>query len=388
MECRICQSTNVSKKISYKTPINHNYLLHPEDACKYYQFDIYFCHECGFIYSPDYIQSKDELYENYFTLSAWKPQPHTQSIVARIKNFLGTPLDSKIIEVGCNDGSFLDLLVENGYRNVIGIEPTKDASSASIKKSHQVINNFLTSSLVDDYDLANKFDIVTSRHVIEHIIDLDDFLQSCRKMLKPNGVLILELPDHGEAIKYLDFSFWEEHVNYFTYETIHNLLQKNGLTIFATESTLFTGTAQIHYIKRSEPLELEHSAEHLEKAERYLDNFDLFSHNIKNYVQEINASREIICFGGGCRLTSLINIFQLQSEIKCFVDDNIHKVGKFLPMSQLEIQPSSILKGGDYHVILGVNGEIEGKIIRRFNLQSYCSFLPPSLNLPNFWTYN
>ena len=54
-------------------------------------------------------------------------------------------------------------------------------------------------------------------------------------------------------------------------------------------------------------------------------------------------------------------------------------------MSKLEIRPSSELSKSDYHVILGVNAELEGRVIKKFGLQDYCSFLPPSFNLPDFW---
>lgn len=385
MHCRVCDTDGIEKKINYKTPINHNYLKNKNDEFELHDFEIYFCNSCGFIQSPHYVKPKTELYENYITLSSWKNQPQAQLIINRMNDFLGLETDSKIIDVGANDGSFLDLLHNSGYTNISGIEPTSDASTIAINKSHKIIQDFLTTDLIYQHKLAKEFDVVISRHVLEHILELNDFLTACRTMLSNNGILILELPDHGEAIKYNDYSFWEEHVNYFTENTLNTALKKNGLEIFASEKTLFTGTAQIHFIKKSPSETILSANEEIEKSKIYLENFSNFKSKLHEYMANIKSEKEIIGFGAGCRLAGLVNIFELQPYITCFVDDNSNKVGKYLPMSKLEIRPSNILIEKDYHVVMGVNAEIEGKITKKLNIKDFSSFLPPSANLPNFW---
>lgn len=385
MNCRVCKTNGIEKKITYKTPINHNYLRNKSDDFEIHKFEIYFCNKCGFIQSPHYVKPKNELYENYITLSSWKNQPQAQLIIDRMNDFLGLERDSKIVDVGANDGSFLDLLKKAGYSNTSGIEPTSDASKIAKCNSHNIIQDFLTTDLVCNLNLQKRFDVVISRHVLEHILELNDFLTACRSMLTDNGILILELPDHGEAIKYNDYSFWEEHVNYFTENTLNTVLKKNGLEIFASEKTLFTGTAQIHFIKKSASETILPAKEEIKRSKAYLENFDHFKSRIHDYMTNIKSKKEIIGFGAGCRLAGLVNIFELEPYITCFVDDNSNKVGKYLPMSQLEIRPTNILNDNDYHVVMGVNAEIEGRLAKKLKIKNYSSFLPPSANLPNFW---
>ena len=385
MHCRVCETDGIEKKIKYRTPINHNYLKNKSDDFEIHDFEISFCKECGFIQSPRYVKPKNELYENYITFSSWKNQPQAQLIINRMSDFLGLEGGSKIVDVGANDGSFLDLLKKAGYYNASGIEPTSDASKIAKSKSHDIIQDFLTTDFVHERKLQKKFNVVISRHVLEHILELNDFLRACRLMLLDNGILILELPDHGEAVRYNDYSFWEEHVNYFTESTLNTALKKNGLEIFASEKTLFTGIAQIHFIKKSASETLLPSCQEIEKSKIYLENFSKFKSKIHQYMKNIRSEKEIIGFGAGCRLAGLVNIFELQTYITCFVDDNPNKVGKYLPMSQLEIQPTNVLNGKDYHVIMGVNAEIEGKLAKKFKIKDYSSFLPPSANLPRFW---
>ena len=87
-------------------------------------------------------------------------------------------------------------------------------------------------------------------------------------------------------------------------------------------------------------------------------------------MTNIKSKKEIIGFGAGCRLAGLVNIFELEPYITCFVDDNSNKVGKYLPMSQLEIRPTNILIDKDYHVVMGVNAEIEGRLAKKLKIKN------------------
>ncbi|WP_228005580.1 class I SAM-dependent methyltransferase [Leptospira interrogans] len=78
------------------------------------------------------------LYKNYFTFSSWKNQPHVPRLVEVMEAICSLEKTEKILEIGCNDGSFIDLLKLRGYKNIYGIEPTLDASTIAIDKGHDV----------------------------------------------------------------------------------------------------------------------------------------------------------------------------------------------------------------------------------------------------------
>ena len=61
---------------------------------------------------------------------------------------------------------------------------------------------------------------------MEHITDLDDFLEGIDFVLSEEGTLVIEIPDSSANINSLDYGLWEEHVNYFTLTTLKTLLQK------------------------------------------------------------------------------------------------------------------------------------------------------------------
>ncbi|EMN97180.1 hypothetical protein LEP1GSC110_0051 [Leptospira interrogans serovar Medanensis str. UT053] len=52
---------------------------------------------------------------------------------------------------------------------------------------------------------------------------MEDFISGINYVLKDDGALVVEIPDSDWNLEYLDYTLWEEHVNYFTIESLINL---------------------------------------------------------------------------------------------------------------------------------------------------------------------
>ena len=56
--------------------------------------------------------------------------------------------ESQILEIGSNDGFFIDEFKMKKYKNIYGVEPSKDVYLQSKKKGHKVINEFFTNKII------------------------------------------------------------------------------------------------------------------------------------------------------------------------------------------------------------------------------------------------
>ena len=83
-----------------------------------------------------------------------------------------------------------------------------------------VHNNFFSEDVSKEIFQQCQFDFVITRQVLEHIRDLHDFLKGIDYILNKNGILVIEVPDHTMNYELFDYSFWEEHINYFTFNTL------------------------------------------------------------------------------------------------------------------------------------------------------------------------
>ena len=113
-----------------------------------------------------------------------------------IKSFkleqIKTPLRNiKILDIGCGGG----LLSEPMSR--LGAEVTAiDASNKNIevaklhaKKNNLKINYICTSP--EKLSNNNKFDVILNMEIVEHVADVNFFLESCSKLLRKNGLMFV-----------------------------------------------------------------------------------------------------------------------------------------------------------------------------------------------------
>ena len=95
----------------------------------------------------------------------------------------------EILDIGCGGGLISEPMARLGG-NVTGI----DASEKNIKVAslHSKENNLKITYLnksPEQLDDKEKFDIILNLEVVEHVDNLDLYLKSCYKLLKPNGLM-------------------------------------------------------------------------------------------------------------------------------------------------------------------------------------------------------
>ena len=114
-----------------------------------YQFDIAKCENCGHLQIYKSINPKI-LYKDYFTPSSWKNNWHVKLLIEKMISIYNLNKESQILEIGSNDGFFIDEFKKKKYRNIYGVEPSKDVylQSKKKKKGHKVINEFFTNKII------------------------------------------------------------------------------------------------------------------------------------------------------------------------------------------------------------------------------------------------
>jgi len=140
------------------------------------------------------------------------------------------PNRGSLLEIGCSYGGFLAEARREGWQ-VTGVELSNTAA-AFAREHHQltVFSGNLRGALSQ---LGRQYDAIVLFHVIEHLPDPMQFLFDCRKLLKPEGLLVLKTPNASSLIARLAGSFWQwvsppAHLFLYGPETMGSLLQKCG----------------------------------------------------------------------------------------------------------------------------------------------------------------
>lgn len=106
---------------------------------------------------------------------------------------LVSPSDTsaKLLDVGAGNGWFVRLMSDLGW-DAVGIEPDDEAAAYARNVAHVPV---LTSELQVSLFEPQSFDVITLRHVIEHLTSPDDVLKASYALLKPGGRLIIICPN-------------------------------------------------------------------------------------------------------------------------------------------------------------------------------------------------
>ena len=112
--------------------------------------------------------------------------------VISLINFSGKPIEA--LDVGCYDGEITKKIKEKIGKNCVmyGIDVAENVASEAEKRGIIYKINDLNAGL--DFS-ENKFDFIFAGEIIEHLYDTDFFISEIKRVLKPNGILIITTPN-------------------------------------------------------------------------------------------------------------------------------------------------------------------------------------------------
>jgi len=141
-----------------------------------------------------------------------------------------------VLDIGCGDGAFLDLMKQANW-NTFGLEPNQKAANIAKKKGHIIFQQRADANF-DATFYTNQFHIIYMSHVLEHTHSPTRTLMELSKVLEPSGKIIIEVPNMESlsTILFEEFSPCYDiprHLHFFTPETIKKYMDKCGLQIIS-----------------------------------------------------------------------------------------------------------------------------------------------------------
>lgn len=186
---------------------------------RYYQSENYISHT----------DSKRNLFERIYQLV------RSLSLKRKLKLINSFSSEEKnLLDIGCGTGDFLQIAKQNHWI-VCGIEPNKNAREIANKKTNNSVFN--TKELLNFE--SNRFDVITLWHVLEHLPNLQNQLSSFKQLLKPNGTLLIAVPNYKSYDANYYKSFWAgfdvpRHLWHFSKTSISKLTEKENMSVVKT----------------------------------------------------------------------------------------------------------------------------------------------------------
>jgi SAM-dependent methyltransferase len=135
------------------------------------------------------------------------------------------------LEIGCGNGFLLEEALSQGYKKVLGIEPSQSA----VKLANPMIKDFIYNDILRPGLLAQKVDAICMFQLFDHIPNPNEFLATCFDTLMASGLILcfnhnvsaISARVLGEKSPIIDI----EHTFLYSPETIRILFQKNGFKV-------------------------------------------------------------------------------------------------------------------------------------------------------------
>lgn len=139
--------------------------------------------------------------------------------------------NGKLLDIGAATGFFIAIAKKRGF-DVTGIE----LSDFAARKGRENGLNVITGDLLDINFEPGSFDIVTMFDVLEHVPDPKKLIKEVSRILKPNGLIIINTPDAESLWAKILGKRWQlimppEHINYFSPQNLSNYLKNNGYEV-------------------------------------------------------------------------------------------------------------------------------------------------------------
>ena len=140
--------------------------------------------------------------------------------------------NQNLLDIGTGTGDFILACKKSGWC-VNGVEPNKKANTLASGKTFIKISK-------DVSELRNEqFDVITMWHVLEHVPDLKSYISILKKLLKPNGTLVVAVPNHKSYDAHFYKEFWAaydvpRHLWHFSRSSIDKLFQFEKMKVVKT----------------------------------------------------------------------------------------------------------------------------------------------------------
>ena len=256
--CPVCE--NKDTKLYLKTK---DYFLTKED------FNLVQCTTCSFIYTnpvPE-INSLFEYYDSpeYSSHKLKKAnlfnfiyrEARKQNLRNKYKIVTNYTAKGSILDVGCGTGEYLKYFREKGWK-ATGIEPVDSARKFAYE--NYKLNVYPENKL--NHFAKEKFDVITLWHVLEHVYNINERLEQLKKILNPDGYLVIAVPNIESYDSIYYGKYWSaldvpRHLYHFSNETLKRLINKHSFEVVSIYpmkyDSYYVSLLSERYIKKGLP---------------------------------------------------------------------------------------------------------------------------------------
>lgn len=334
-DCPLCGSRDLFEMLSFETPVMCNVLFSERQTARDAdrgRLTLAYCQRCSHVFNSTFEEDKVCYTPNYN--SSLEHSAHFRAFAAALAERLNRSyklLGKTVVEIGCGKGEFLDRLCGVANAQGVGFDTSADDRRMPNTSNVRFIRDYFNETYTDV-----RPDLLIGRHVLEHIAEPVQFLESLRRhpSIKPDTTFYFEMPNGLYTFR--DHGIWDliyEHVSYFTEASLSMAFERAGFELLDVGTSF---SEQYIYVEaRPSPSRTSDIVRNHEGIKRLIESFgEIYQQKIKRWAQFVSRhdARETVVWGAGSKGITFVNAVPGAEQLRALVDLNPRKQGRFAPL--------------------------------------------------------
>lgn len=381
--CRCCGSSDVRLVLDLgKQAWGNDYKkIILDDECEKYPLELFFCNNCVMT-QIGYTVPKTEMFLDHTYLSGTTKslKDHFVDIGSSIMKKIKFNHGDYILDIGGNDGTFLEFFKENEIK-VLNIDSGVLQATISNSKGIFCINDFFNSKIAEDIlSEHGQSMVIHGSGIFFHLEELHSVFEGIKLLLEPNGILVAEYIYLPSMIKNCAYDqIYHEHLIFFSLISLQNLLDQFDLEVFDAELKSIHGGSCISYISHKNHIPitkrcLDLTEKEYENGFHKINTYIRFKHKVEKNKQKLisiiselkRQGKSIQALGAPVKGSTIINYCKLTlNEIDCGVEINPYKCDTYFPGTKIPVYNEKDTLEPDVYLLLAWN--FKDEILPKFN---------------------
>ena len=361
MKCKLTDK-EIKPFLSFgKMPLANGFLDKDEFKSEYFfEMEVGFSEDLSLFQLNDHPKPEKMFNKKYpfYTGSSELMKLHFKKYADWVKSeFLKS--DSKLIEIGSNDGTFLSNF-KNSSIEYVGFEPSENVAIKAKENNIETINDFFNpESITILKNYINNTDVITASNVICHIPNLKDLILTIDKTLSKKGLFIFEEPYMGSMFEKISYDqIYDEHIYMFSISSVKKIFDLYNFELIDVLPQPTHGGSMRYVLARKKEhninqrvakgliIEKKNNLDNLMSCLEFKKNCELSKEKIKNKIEKFkNEGKKICGYAATSKSTTILNYCNINNKVIDYICDTTpEKIGKFSPGTHIPIVDMSHFK--------------------------------------------
>ncbi len=359
-KCRICGNTNLIPIVSlgnqnltcvFPKPDSPN----PSES----PLDLMLCHSennnvCNLVQLKHNADIKEMYGSTYGYFSSISPTmvSHLSDIMSDVIKVSDLKEGDSVLDIGCNDGTFLNLYDKKRVLNRFGIDPSSQKFKHMFDEDIEVSFNFFSKTEVDKIIKNKRCKVISSIAMFYDIDDPIQFARDVKSLLTEDGIWVVEiayLPLMMENLAY--DQIMHEHLTYLGLKQMNWILREVNMEIFDVSLNNVNGGSitifisnqnkkyEINKKKINGLIEKENQLSNLKPYTRFKKRIQSHKTDLNQLLELINKTESsVLGYGASTKGNVVLNYCEIHPpKLELICDQNPEKPGLLTPGSRIPI---------------------------------------------------